>query len=221
MVAIVRRFAWAGPLAELNLAYALEKLSSALAENGRATDAWSVVEDAIEICRQHTGSRLVGYRIELIRTLCMQADILMDLECPNAAAGSAVEAFKLCHAQLGRDPRRFGPMLVVALDSLGRAFFKSDNPRDARVVAEELVRILRAVAARRPAYEPALATALHQLGTYAFNAKQTEEALRAMNESVDVYRQLAEQQPERFAERLAAVSGSRDVILRFLEEWGP
>ncbi|MFE3757563.1 hypothetical protein ACFXO9_24925 [Nocardia tengchongensis] len=132
----------------------------------------------------------------------------------------ARQALALCRGRLSRAPHRFGPVLLTALDELARSLDETGEPGQALPFGEELVHILRRLAPRRPRYDRFLAGALHQLGGYISDVGDLTDALRAANESLQLYLRLDREQPESFALQVELATHNRDLFLDRLQRQG-
>lgn len=216
-VTLLRRVHAVVPGLEPSLAEALHFLARALSDDTQLERALAAVEEAIRLYRRGSAVRRSRRDARLARSLSVRSDILEDLGRSREAAVDALEAIALCRAGLPRDPRRFGPALLMALDTAARALDEIEEPEQALPLGAELVHILRRLAPHRPRYEPLLAGALQQLGLYSFHAGELGDALRATDEAVRLYRRLEDEQPESAAQQLDSAIGNRDYFLDQLE----
>ncbi|MEC3957656.1 tetratricopeptide repeat protein [Nocardia sp. CDC153] len=219
-VQFLRGLTAVAPGARPSLAFALRKLALCQADAGRHKEALAAADESIGIWRGRISARRGRYRVELVLALCVRADILDCLGRGPEAETGARQALALCRDHLAGDPRRIGPALLVALDTLARVLDAHDNPHEALPLGTELVRILRRLTARRPHYNRSLAAATHQLGVYAYDADRLTDALRATDEALRLYQRLEDDQPGAFTAHLRAATTNRDLFLTRLEQAG-
>ncbi|MFE3060707.1 tetratricopeptide repeat protein [Nocardia sp. NPDC059239] len=220
LVTILRPPASVLPRLGADLACALRLRASALARAGRYDEALIDVEEVLRICRRAAIVRRTTAEVEFAAALSLRAHVLRCSGREREAVDDARQALALCRGQLSRAPHRFGPILLTALDELARSLDKTGEPGQALPFGEELVHILRRLAPRRPRYDRYLAGALHQLGGYISDAGELTDALRAVDESLQLYQRLDDEQPGSFALQMDLATHNRDLFLDRLERQG-
>ncbi|RJO73383.1 tetratricopeptide repeat protein [Nocardia panacis] len=220
LVAILRPATSVLPGLGPDLACALRFRALGLAAAGWYDDALIDVEEALRICRRPTTVRRTTTEVQYAAALNLRANVLRCSGREREAVADARQALALCRGRMPHAPRRFGPVLLTALDELARSLDKAGEPGQALPFGEELVRILRHLAPRRPRYNSFLAAALHQLGSYISEVGELTDALRATEESLELYRRLDYEQPESFALHVELATYNRTLFLDRLKQQG-
>ncbi|MFF4450126.1 tetratricopeptide repeat protein [Streptomyces sp. NPDC001502] len=116
--------------------------------------------------------------------------------------GSAAVAYRLAHHHLAQtqDPLAHARVLTHLAGRLHYAGLRDE----ALTAAQDAQAVWRTLDnADRAAYEPDLAAALIDLGTYLSNVGRQDEAVVSAREAVDIYRRLAEANPAAYEPNLA------------------
>lgn len=219
-VGMLRRLATVFPPAEADLAAALRRSAELSSGAGQYEQADAAIEESLRISRRGAARGHGRSRLQLAWSLCAQADLLRNAGRRAEAAAAARESLVLCRNGIAEDPRRCGPALLHALHTLARALDELDNSQEALALGEELVEILRRLAARRPTHNRGLANALISLSVYHGHLGRAADGLRATDEAVELYRGLDKKRPGAFATQLATVADNRDEFLAHLQRRG-
>ncbi|MEV6071206.1 tetratricopeptide repeat protein [Nocardia sp. NPDC052001] len=217
VVAILRPPAAVLPAVGADLAFAHRYLAWILYDADRYDEALVEVEEALSVCRRAPLVRRVTTEVQFIAALNVRALVLLEMGRAAEAVDDARNALILSRGRLPYAPHRYRPGLLYALDVMARSLNRTDEPGQALPHGQELVDILRRLTPRRPRYKSLLAASLVQLGIYLAHLGDLTAALRATEESLGLFRQLTEDEPERHAGGVEHATENRDLLLTMLE----
>ncbi|MDQ6777052.1 MAG: tetratricopeptide repeat protein [Actinomycetota bacterium] len=185
------------------LATALTKRSLMLAGLGRPDDALESMNEAIEVYRELAAERPDAARADLATALNSQSLMLSGLERREDALTAIEEAVEI-YRELASDarPDTFLPKLAMSLSNQSNRLSELARREDALKAIEEAVEIWRGLASARPgAFRQAsalveLATALSNQSGSLSGLGRREDALKAIEEAIEIRRELAAAQPD-------------------------
>ncbi|MGW4055386.1 SAV_2336 N-terminal domain-related protein [Streptomyces sp. NPDC004779] len=196
-----RALAWQDPDGHsFHLARSLRILSNRLADDGRLDEALVTVDEAVELFRQQYASSPEIAAPDLARTLGNHSVRLAETGRTAEALAAGYEAVSLYRPPARREPETYGPGLAALLSNLSNRLADADRPGEALDSIEEAVRINRELArldarsGTRPgpgSHDEALARSLTNLSNRLGGLGRREEGLRAAEEAVRLYGQLA------------------------------
>ncbi|XVS65716.1 hypothetical protein ACQPYE_06565 [Actinosynnema sp. CA-299493] len=155
------------------------------------------------------------------RTKLEQAELHGLLAARAALASLHDEALEAARREVAlyreladEDPAEHRSALADAVADLSLRHIAADRPEDALTAAEEAAALCRVVAAEDHDCAPRLARALDQLGRRYAALGHRAEAMAALDEAGDLYRDLAEVHPKLFRVDLAKVTDQRIGLAR-------
>ncbi|GGM13939.1 hypothetical protein GCM10010129_67610 [Streptomyces fumigatiscleroticus] len=200
-----RVLAAAVPESELpGLAATLSGLGLTLARLGRHEEALAPSLECVELLRRMEKTNPAAFRPELAAALGDLGRRLEDLARRGEALTASEEAVGLYRRLASDDPDRHLPRLADMLTRVSGLLSAQGRLEDAVSPQEEAVGILRQLVREEPAYAPGLAAGLNDLGLRLSEAVRPADALAAAQESLDIHRRLAQENPREHMPALAA-----------------
>ena len=209
-VTIRRELAAARPDAfRPDLATALNNLSNRLTALGRREDALAAIQEAVTIRRELAAARPDAFRPDLAMALNNLAVRLRELGRQEEALAAIQESAEIYRELAVARPDAFRPDLAGSLNNLAVWLSALGRREDALAAIREAVTIRRELAAARPeAFRPDLAMSLSNLAVR-LGELGREEALAAIQEGAEIYRDLAATDtPPRSGRRSSSTAGS-------------
>ena len=203
-VEVYRRLARLEPVAYANLlGRALRGLGAVFFNAGELRLAQPVVREAVAILRHLAEMDARAYGAELANSLANLSTVLSDLDDMAGALAAAMEAAHRFQEYAGDrdvilDHQR-------ALVNLGKCQAAVDDLVAASATTRRAVNELRRLSSRdADVYEPTLAAALNNLGTWLYRSGEYGDALAVVGEAVEIRRRLAAREPDAHLGDLAA-----------------
>jgi tetratricopeptide (TPR) repeat protein len=202
-----------------DLAGALNNLGTTLSELGRPAKALSPSKEAVDEFRALATADPDAYSADLAGALSNLSVRFAELGRRSEALDAEQEAVNVWRNVSPANPDRYQADLAVSLSNLGNRLLELDRPAEAVLPAQEAEKIRRQLAVAYPdRYRGDLAASLINLGvvysavsrsdeavkpTQDEAVKPTqEEALKPTQEAVDIYRELAAANPDRYQANL-------------------
>jgi tetratricopeptide (TPR) repeat protein len=201
-----------GPHLE-GLGMSLLTLSVLLGSSGPSQEAIELGEKSVAAYEQLAGSDLPAHRAGLAASLNNLAAYLGDLGRHEKAIAAAQRAVGLCEALVAELPDVFRPELAAKLGTLASQLFLARRAGDAVAPGERAVEICEQIAATHNVHLPNLAKSLSNIAVFYENAGRPDDALRAIQRTVDLYDRLAEGDPEGYLAKLAEALHALDKKL--------
>jgi hypothetical protein len=218
-LALRDQLAAADPRAHLpQLVAAWRALSRYLADMGQPAggEVLAAAERAEATSRRLASVDLSGYLSHLapsLRLLAQRQAAAGLAEASEVTAGEAVSSY----AHLARaDPTRFQPDLAACLDELARYQAGAGHLLQSLMSTAGAVEAYRLLAGRDPRFRAALAGALTVRSRRSAELERRREALDSAVRALALYRELAGERPDEFAERHA---GSALLLARLGAPW--
>ncbi|TFK22169.1 hypothetical protein FA15DRAFT_695914 [Coprinopsis marcescibilis] len=205
-VNIRRRLAREDPQTfEAGLAQSLHNLASALDSCGRCSDAIQTAKESVDIHHRLAKRDPTEYEAPLSDALHNYACFLS--QSPTTLAESiehGQEAVEIRRRMAREDPQNFSAALARSLTILLSGLVHCSRYGEAVLISEENVDIHRRLAEHdRSTVEPSLADTLNSHAwSLMQNPGREHEALKPAEESVNMYRQLALEDPQQFSQGL-------------------
>lgn len=180
------------------IARILNQLGDLLERDGQFRESCNVTREAILAHRiLEAGRRL--RQVELPGAWLRLARQLNRLEQHQEALQAARQALKLSRSLAADNPAHTSG-LVSTLQGVAWILANEGQPNEASGLAHESVAIQRTLTADNPAaQQPVLARALTNLCAVLNRCGQNKEALDALRDAVDLQREMAARDPERYA----------------------
>ncbi|PWR14768.1 hypothetical protein DKT69_14555 [Micromonospora sicca] len=198
-----------------DLAASLNNFGIRLIEVGSLEKALALIEEAVALRRRLVEANRDTYLPALAKSLNNLGALLFQLGRREQALNPAVEATGICRRLAEANPDAYLPDLAMSLNNLGALLSELGRREQALAPAEEATRAYRRLAeTNADAYLPNLARSLVAYAWVCVNVSANlPRALEAVTEAIEIYRPLAEQLPQMFAEHLfAAYQALTDVL---------
>jgi tetratricopeptide (TPR) repeat protein len=182
---------------------ALDDLGGALAAAGRAEESLDATSQAASAIRLLDAEDPDQFRSGLVRALTNLSASYAELERWPQAYQAAEEAVDLGRSLVDRHGEEHVAPLAAALNNAAVALRLLGRPKEAIRHIDEAILILRRIVAWRPSSLPDLAAALRNLGDCRDDVGDHRAAADAYDESVDLYRKLADPRPDVYEPDLA------------------
>jgi hypothetical protein len=219
-VAIYRRLAQANPAASLpRLASYLGNLSQAMSALGRHEEALATAQEAAQLSRRLAAANPAAFEPTLATALGGVARCMSELGRREEALAAVQEAVEIFRPLAATQPTAFEPNLGAILDNFGKCLSDLGRHDAALAATMEAVGIFRRLAAAQPAvFESHLAQGLLGFGRVRSTAGlELPQALDAVQESIAMYRRLAQQGQLPFTEEIRVAT---DALASLLEKLG-
>jgi hypothetical protein len=202
---------------EARIAQLKNKLSARSAELGRREEALAASKEAVRTYRRLVRARPTAFLPDLALALNYQSSSLAALGRRERALAASEEAVGIYRRLAEAHPDAFLPNLAMALNNHSTRLGALGRREEALIAIDEAVDIYRRLAeAARPdallpnnallpddALLPALADSINNQAASLAALGRREQALAAIEEAADIYRQLAEARPDAFLPNLA------------------
>ena len=206
-VAVYRELAETDDGHRLELARCLSGIVIYLRDLGRPADAVPVLREIVAALRNLNETH------DLAICLTDLGESLLELGDPAEALPALREAVTTLRAPAGTDPGRYRPLLAASLSGLGAALTAVHRQAEAMSVTREAETIRRTAAADpgddRSGPARLLLTRRHSPSP----PKQPAESLPVLEQTVAVYRELAENHPDRYRPGLARALSALGSLL--------
>ncbi|KAF7968466.1 hypothetical protein HWV62_30517 [Athelia sp. TMB] len=192
-----------------DLATFLTNSSSYLSALGRAQEALSAGEEAVNLRRALAAERPAAYNADLASSLNKLSNDLSAFGRAREALSAAEEAVNLNRALAAERPAAYNADLASSLGNLSNHLSALGRAQEALLAGEEGVNLYRVLAAERPAaHNGDLATSLSNLSAFLSDLGRAQEALSAVEEAVMLRRALVAEQPAAYNADLASSLGN-------------
>ncbi|MFJ4585452.1 tetratricopeptide repeat protein [Streptomyces echinatus] len=210
-VDVYRRLAEGNPTAhEPSLAAALTNLAVYVWEVGRREDAVSISEDAVVLSRRLAERNPAAHEPNLAAALTNLGMHLIEVGQDQKALSAAESAVAVYRRLVVASPAAHEPNLGAALTNLGIWLLATGRQEEALSPTADAVAIYERLAkASRAAFEPNLARALWAFAQARVDGQGEHDlplALAASTRALEIYAELAAEQPARFVGKLYGTS---------------
>ena len=219
-VAIYRRLADTNPAASLPyLASLLSNLSQAMWDLGRHEEALAAAQEAVGLSRRLVAANPAAFEPTLATALNGLARCMSELGRREEALAAIEEGVEILRRLAAAQPDAFQPNLGTLLDNFGKCLSDLGRHTAALTATAEAVEIFRRLTASQPAaFEPHLALGLLGFGRVRSEARlELPQALAAVQESITIYRRLAQQRSLPLTEEIRV---AKDTFVTLLEKLG-
>jgi tetratricopeptide (TPR) repeat protein len=190
----------------------LDQLGHYMAQDGRLEEALALTQESADLSRrlaEQDPPRLLDSLATVLNTLAIRLAAVGRDEAVLAAR----EAVSIRRVLTAHDPM-LAPDLAMALSTLSIRLSESGQRAEATALAEESVRLRRALAAIDPtSYRPVLASGLHNLAGRLAEAGDSAAALNCLDEAIGIRRDLADTDPDAHRADLAMSYANYVAIL--------
>lgn len=182
----------------LETAVSLNRLGAFHREGARDRDARKAYGDAVKVYRELAAREPSTYLPYVASSQVHLAIFHQEQNRVKEAVKGFQEALKTYRGLAASRPETYSPYVALTLSRLGDLYRLQNQGTSARKAYEEAVKTLRLVASnsRQAPARSDLATALIKLGASLRDERLMEEAVRAFDEGLAVYRELAPSAPD-------------------------
>jgi len=191
----------------LNLATAIDRLGTALAELGRYEESLAALREAVGLWREAATAN-PRYRSELATAIGNLGGALYNLGRDDEMLAATQEAVKVWREAATANPTRYRPELAGAVGNLGLALGRLGRYEESLAALQEAVGLWREAATSDPRYWTELGGLVVNLGLALSQVGRYKESLAALQEAVELWREAAIANPTRYRPDLAGAVGS-------------
>ncbi len=201
---------------EEELAMWLSDHSIRLGLLGRRTESLTATDEAVEILRRLAGERPEEIQYSLAHVLANHANSLSRVGRRDDSLHAAAEAVALLYHLAQSQPQRFVRPLADALINQASALNELGHSESALRTSTGAIGLFRRLAAANPdeaGFGIGLALALDNQSQSLGVLGRHEESLAAISEAAEVCRTFAEEHPDAFLPKLAALLSNQSIRL--------
>ncbi|TFK16948.1 TPR-like protein [Coprinopsis marcescibilis] len=187
----------------LEFATSLALLGDCLYGQDRVEEALPHVEEALAISRQLALTHTCEARPALVHSLGTKGDLLSEIGRHDEACEVELEVVDLYRQLLVDQPEKFQPPLAWALRKLAWNLVKCNKPEEAVTVTLEEIECRRKTISHEPDTRAHLHDSLERHARHLGDAKRLPEAHKAVQETLEIRRALADEDPKPHNQYLA------------------